>query len=189
MQIGFYFDQSRCTGCYACVAACKEWHCIPAGPVSWRKVQTIEKGKFPDLFVAFLATSCYHCVSPACVDFCPSEAITKRKEDGIVIVDRYECRGKDLCAICLDVCPYQAPQFGPEPDAKMQKCNFCLDRLVVNEKPACVAACPMDALDAGPLPELEKKYGQEKSAEGFIYNNELKPSIIFKRKSNPASRV
>jgi anaerobic dimethyl sulfoxide reductase subunit B (iron-sulfur subunit) len=184
--MGFYFDQTRCTGCYACIAACKEWHDIPAGPVSWRSVQTIEKGKFPDLFVAFLSTSCFHCASPACVDFCPSKAITKRKEDGIVVVDRYECRGKDQCAICLDVCSYQAPQFGPEPDAKMQICDFCLDRLVTGDRPACVSACPMEALDAGPLEELEKRYGQGRSAEGFIFDDEMKPSIIFKPKSGPA---
>ena len=54
MQMGFYFDQTRCTGCYACVVACKDWHDVPAGPASWRKVATIEEGNFPDLFVAFL---------------------------------------------------------------------------------------------------------------------------------------
>ena len=47
-QMGFYFDQTRCTGCYACVVACKDWHDIDAGPVSWMRVNTIEKGKFLD---------------------------------------------------------------------------------------------------------------------------------------------
>jgi anaerobic dimethyl sulfoxide reductase subunit B (iron-sulfur subunit) len=189
MQMGFYFDQTRCTGCYACVAACKDWHNIPVGPVSWRKVETIEKGKYPQPFVAFLSTSCYHCASPACVDFCPSAAITKRKEDGIVVVDRYECRGKDKCAICLDVCPYKAPQFGPEPDAKMQMCNFCLEKLNEGDRPVCVVACPMEALDAGPIEELKEKYGHGRSAEGFTYDGEIKPSIIFKLKSSSASSM
>jgi anaerobic dimethyl sulfoxide reductase subunit B (iron-sulfur subunit) len=35
MQLAFYFDQTRCTGCYTCVVACKDWHDIPAGPASW----------------------------------------------------------------------------------------------------------------------------------------------------------
>ena len=38
MQLAFYFDQTRCTGCYACVVACKDWHDIPAGPASWMRV-------------------------------------------------------------------------------------------------------------------------------------------------------
>ena len=77
MQMGFYFDQARCTGCFACVAACKDWHNITADSVSWRKVETIEKGRYPQPFMAFLATSCYHCASPACANFCPSEAETQ----------------------------------------------------------------------------------------------------------------
>jgi anaerobic dimethyl sulfoxide reductase subunit B (iron-sulfur subunit) len=68
----------------------------------------------------------------------------------------------------------------------MQMCDFCLDRLVAGDRPACVAVCPMEALDAGPLHELEKKYGQGRSAEGFNYDDEMKPSIIFKPKSGPA---
>jgi anaerobic dimethyl sulfoxide reductase subunit B (iron-sulfur subunit) len=187
MQMGFYFDQTRCTGCYTCVVACKNWHDIPTGPASWRKVINIEKGKFPDLFVAFLSISCNHCADPACIKFCPSQAIIKRREDGIVVVDRQECLGKDQCALCLQVCPYQAPQFGPEPNAKMQKCNFCMDRQYEGQKPICVTACPMQALDAGPLEELEKKYGQGRCAEGFTYDFGTRPSIILKLKHDIAT--
>jgi len=53
MQMGFYFDQTRCIGCFTCIVACKDWHDIPAGPASWRWVHTIEKGKYPELFVSF----------------------------------------------------------------------------------------------------------------------------------------
>ena len=58
-QMGFYFDQTRCTGCFACAVACKDWHDIDAGPVNWLRVRTIEEGKFPDVFVACLASLCY----------------------------------------------------------------------------------------------------------------------------------
>jgi len=51
MQMGFYFDQTRCTGCFTCVVACKDWHDVPPGPASWMRVTTVEKGKYPDLFV------------------------------------------------------------------------------------------------------------------------------------------
>lgn len=182
MQMGFYFDQTRCTGCYACVVACKDWHDVPAGPASWRKVATIEQGEFPDLFVAFLATSCYHCTQPACVPACPVEAITKRKEDGVVVVDQIKCLGKDQCDLCWQACTYKAPQFGAEQNAKMQMCNFCLDRLEERKKPICVAGCPMRALDSGPLEELKAKYGDAREAEGFAYSDELKPSVLFKPK-------
>ena len=127
MQMGFYFDQTRCTGCLTCIVACKDYNNVAAGPASWRRVTTIEKGKYPDLFVAFLSAACYHCLEPACVIACPADAISKRASDGIVLVDREACLGKDHCAMCLDACPYKAPQFGAEENAKMQKCNFCID--------------------------------------------------------------
>ncbi len=186
MQMGFYFDQTRCTGCYVCVVACKDWHDVPAGPANWRRVATIEEGSFPALFVAFLSTSCCHCADPACVAACPSGAITKREEDGIVVVDQEKCWGRDQCDLCLQACPYQSPQFGAEPNAKMQKCNLCLDRLEEGKQPICIAGCPLRALDAGPLEELEERYGQERQAEGFVYSSETKPSIIFKPKRNVA---
>jgi anaerobic dimethyl sulfoxide reductase subunit B (iron-sulfur subunit) len=186
MQSGFYFDQSRCTGCYTCLMACKDWHEYDLGsePENWIRVNTIEKGKFPDLFVAYLAQPCYHCEDPPCIPACPVEAITKRDEDGIVIVDRETCMGNESCeAFCRAACPYDAPQFGPEADAKMQKCNLCSDRWTEGKKPVCVEACPMRALDAGSLDELTAKSGGVRDAEGFIYSKEARPSIVFKLKS------
>jgi len=182
MQIGFYFDQTRCTSCYTCVVACKDWHDVPPGPASWRRVTTIEKGKFPDVFVAFLSSSCYHCAQPACAAACPAGAITKRKEDGIVTVDQQKCLGKDRCDLCLQSCPYEAPQFGAEQNAKVQMCNLCLDRLKEGKKPICVAGCPMRALDAGPIDELRALYGDKTEAVAFTYSTDLKPSVIFKPK-------
>jgi hypothetical protein len=58
MQLALYFDQTRCTGCYTCVVACKDWHDIPAGPANWIRVTTIERGKYPHPFLAFLASTC-----------------------------------------------------------------------------------------------------------------------------------
>lgn len=183
MQFGFYFDQTRCVGCYTCVVACKDWHDIPAGPASWRWVNAIEKGKYPEPFVGFLSLSCLHCVEPACVPACPVNAISKREEDGIVVVDREICLGNGECAmLCKDACPYDAPQFGAEDGAKMQKCNLCLDRWAEGKKPICVNACPMRALDAGPIDETKTKYGNIREAEGFVYSSYIEPSIIFKPK-------
>jgi anaerobic dimethyl sulfoxide reductase subunit B (iron-sulfur subunit) len=189
MQYGMYIDQNRCSGCFACVVACKDWHDVPAGPASWIRVKTIEKGKYPDLFVAFLPTTCYHCQTPACVSACPVNAITKRAEDGIVTVDRETCRGKDNCDLCLEACPYEAPQFGTEENAKMQKCDLCIDRWAEGKKPVCVTGCPMLALDAGPVDDLRAKYGDVRDTESFTYSETLVPSIAFKPKKDTGSLV
>ncbi|GAI76152.1 unnamed protein product, partial [marine sediment metagenome] len=99
MQLGFYVNQSRCTGCYTCRVACKDWHDVPAGPASWIRVITTEKGKFPNLSLSNLFNACYHCADPICATVCPAEAISKREEDGIVIVDREKCRQTASCGI------------------------------------------------------------------------------------------
>jgi anaerobic dimethyl sulfoxide reductase subunit B (iron-sulfur subunit) len=182
-QIGFYFDQTRCTGCYTCLVACKDWHDIDAGPVNLMRLVTIEKGTFPDLFVAYLASPCYHCENPACILACPADAIVKRDSDGIVVVDRDKCLGKKECGMrCLKACPWDSPQFGLEDNAKMQKCDLCLDRFESGQRPICIEACPMFALDAGNLKDLEEKYGDITEAEGFRYSGKVKPSVLFKPK-------
>jgi len=98
MQRGFYFDQTRCIGCFTCCVACKDWHDIPAGPAHWRRVAPFEEGKFPRPFLAYLSAACYHCEDPLCAVVCPAEAITRR-EDGIVVVDRGKCQESARCGI------------------------------------------------------------------------------------------
>ena len=182
MQLAFYFNQERCTGCYTCVVACKDWNDISAGPVSWIRVIAIERGKYPHPFVAYLPTACYHCAEPACIPACPVNAISKREQDGIVIAEKELCLGRSSCQMCLDACPYDAPQFSAEEHAKMQKCNLCLERWSEGKKPICVEGCPTRALDAGSLDEMRTKYGEVKEAIGFTYNEELRPSVTFKPK-------
>ena len=189
MQMGLYFDQTMCTGCYTCIVACKDWHDVPAGPASWMRLKTIEKGKYPDPFVANMVNLCFHCAEPACVSACPAGAITKREQDGVVVVDREACLGKDDCGDCLEACPYKSPQFGVEKNALMQKCDLCLDRLEESKKPICVDGCPMRALDSGPIEELRAKYGDAREAEGFVYSDKLKPSVIFKPKIDSKGRA
>ena len=184
MQMAFYFDQTRCTGCYACVIACREWHGVELGPVDYRDVVCIEKGEYPNPYVAYMTTACVHCANPECASACPVDAISKRVEDGIVLVDRELCLGKGSCAqFCRESCPYSMPRFGDEDNAKMQKCNFCLDQLTENKSPICVAVCPSRCLDAGPLTELIAKYGCTQETEGFVYSEKTKPSVVFKPKT------
>ena len=182
MQLGFYFDQSRCSNCLTCVVACKDWHDIPAGPVSWRRVVSQEKGVYPEVSVSFLSISCHHCEDAPCVSACQVEAISKREADGIVVADSDNCLGKDSCGDCARACPYGAVQFSEEMDAPMQKCDLCLERWSEEKKPVCVKSCPMRALDAGPLHELESKYETVSDVSGFEIIEGTKPSIVFKKK-------
>ncbi|MHA1728212.1 MAG: 4Fe-4S dicluster domain-containing protein [Promethearchaeota archaeon] len=180
-QMGFYIDQTRCIGCYTCAVACKDWYNIDAGPVNWMRIKEIEHGNFPNPFLAYLPSPCYHCADPACIKACPEGAITKRESDGIVIVNQDKCIGNSKCDMyCLKACPWDSPQFGPEEGAKMQKCNLCIERLDNGQQPICVEACPMFALEVGPINELREKYGNITEAEGFQYSERFKPSVIFK---------
>ena len=184
MQLGLYFDQNRCTGCFTCVIACKDWHNISATSASWINVSCFEEGNFPNLFVSYLVRLCYHCANPPCREVCPVEAITKREDDGIVVVDRNACLGKTACGACLDACPYEVPLFDDDEDAKMQKCDLCLERWREGKSPICVESCPVRALDAGPLEELKAEYEEKYDAAGFVYDTEAKPSIIMRGKIN-----
>jgi anaerobic dimethyl sulfoxide reductase subunit B (iron-sulfur subunit) len=185
MQMAFFFDQTRCIGCDACVVSCKQWNLIPPGPVMWRRVLTVERGKYPDVSVHFLSISCCHCENPVCLKVCPAQAISKREKDGIVIVDKEICLGGTICGFaCRKACPYDAPQFEAEENPKMQKCNFCVERLEENRKPVCVEACITEALDARPLEHLKRGYRQISETKDFAYSQHLKPAFFLKPKHN-----
>lgn len=157
-QIYFFFDQNRCTGCAACGVACKDWNGVPAGrEVQWRRVYSTEAGTFPRVDVTHLCMSCLHCAEPACAKACPTGAIYKEEEHGFVIVNRDVCNG---CRQCQVACPYGAPQYAPG-EPKMMKCTFCHDRQAVGKKPACVDACPYEALDSGTEAALRARHGPD----------------------------
>ncbi|MBN1614264.1 MAG: 4Fe-4S dicluster domain-containing protein [Deltaproteobacteria bacterium] len=187
MQLGFYFDQNRCTGCDACTVACKDLHAenLFEEPADWRWVVELESGAYPHPSVHYIALSCLHCAQPSCIEACPAGAIEKRAQDGIVVVHREQCLGRDVCgAPCREACPYDAVRFGPEPDARMQKCDFCLGRWEDGQLPVCVTACPMRALDAGDIEELRRKYGDDKEMPGFEHSEANRPSLVVKARKS-----
>lgn len=186
MQLGFYFDQTRCIGCNACRVACKDWHDIAAGPENWLRVLYSEKGQTSRVFLAYTIACCFHCAHPLCAAACPVGAIVKRPEDGIVVVDRAACLGNEACdQKCRKACPYDAPQFGPEQGAKMGKCDLCLERRQEGKPPSCVETCPTRALEAGDLEQLKARFGQQVEAEGFRYSRRAAPSVVFNPKRPP----
>ena len=156
-QYGFYFDQGRCYGCKACTVACKDWNDIEPGPEKWMSVYMWEKDRFPHTSIGILAFNCGHCDNAVCMSACDHGAIFKEEKYGAVLVDQDLCEGDRNC---FQACPYGAPKFASdEPGTKMSKCTMCIDRLEKDQLPACVAACPMRALDFGPIDELREKHG------------------------------
>lgn len=179
MQLGFYFDQTRCVGCQTCVVACKDWHDLPAETSRWRRVTTFEEGKFPDVRVSHVSVSCNHCQRPACLEACPEGAIQKRDDDGVVLIDSEKCTG---CRDCGSACPYDAIQFRSEDAPVAEKCSFCADRLERGEVPICVAACPMRALDAGPCEVLSGYPGATRAAQHLPDGVQTTASLFVKPK-------
>ncbi len=153
-QLMIYCDSDRCIKCYACQVACKQWHGFMAGGVSRRNVIEHTSGKFPNVQRTFTSMSCMHCVEPACAKVCPAGAITKRAEDGIVVVDQDKCIG---CRYCYFACPFGIPSYD---DNGMNKCDMCLSLGTDDETgrpdPHCVATCPTQALYFGTKEEIDK---------------------------------
>jgi anaerobic dimethyl sulfoxide reductase subunit B (iron-sulfur subunit) len=146
-QFGFYFDADRCVQCRACEVACSSVHNLEPG-VKRVKILQSWSGEFPDIKTSYLPLICMQCNKPACEEACPAGAISKRAEDGIVIVDKNKCNG---CQECLSACPFEIPQF--DSDGMLQKCDFCLES---GKEPVCAVHCPTDALKYGTMEHLSE---------------------------------
>lgn len=95
-------------------------------------------GEWPNPYRFYLPRMCYHCTEPACLEACPNDAIYKREEDGIVVLDQDRCRGHRHC---VEACPYKAVYFNPETE-KSEKCILCFPRVEKGIAPACNRQCP-----------------------------------------------
>ena len=147
-QYGFYIRTERCVQCHACELACQSWN-ETGRELRWREVMEVWRGEFPDISNRSLSFSCAHCEKPACVEACPEEALSKRSEDGIVVVDTAKCVG---CRTCGGACPFQVPRYGES--GTMQKCDMCLNRVQKGRAPVCIETCPGEALKFGVLEDL-----------------------------------
>lgn len=157
-QYALHLDGTRCTGCKTCVYACKDKNDLDLGS-AYRRVfeysggttTKAEDGSYTtDCFSYYVSLGCNHCDDPKCVEVCPTGAMHKREEDGIVLVDNRLCIG---CGYCHFACPYGVPEVDRQKGHSV-KCDMCVDYVLEGKDPACVAACPSRALTFGEATEI-----------------------------------
>lgn len=152
-QYAIVTDLNRCVSCLACEVACKMEHDVPLGR-DWLKIERVgphpinEGDTYPNVEMYYLPHQCQHCLSPACVDVCPTGASVKR-EDGTVQVDAEACIG---CESCVKACPYDVRYLNPKTSV-VEKCTLCTERLEKGELPYCVSNCTGHARFFGDVDE------------------------------------
>ena len=121
----------------------------------------------------WISVACNHCFSPSCVSVCPTGAMHKREDNGIVVHNADICIG---CRSCIMACPYGHPKY-IESTGVILKCDMCAARLDQGDVPACVEACPVKVLTVGTVEENEAAGGKPQGV-GFTIE-ETNPSTRF----------
>ncbi|HET8569756.1 MAG TPA: 4Fe-4S dicluster domain-containing protein, partial [Candidatus Limnocylindria bacterium] len=133
-------DTSRCTGCRACMVACKEWNELPAEDVArtlpgsyqnrdgtsaatWTVVRFAEQASGDGMRWLFAKTQCMHCGDAPCVTVCPTGAM--QKDGTATYLDESKCVGEGYCVIA---CPFGAVALDASKGI-VQKCTMCIDRV------------------------------------------------------------
>jgi formate dehydrogenase iron-sulfur subunit len=167
-DVAMLVDVTRCVSCWWCYAACKNYNKLPETvkpdpeqppPLSqevWTTLYPVKKG---EVWIS-RKQACNHCTDAACVDVCPTGALSHNKM-GFVQYDKEKCSG---CGYCVEFCPFGVPQLESNrftPIVTMDKCTFCKERVTSGEQPACAAACPTEAIKFGKRAELVQE-GRER---------------------------
>lgn len=167
-SMGVIVDVTRCVGCRSCEAACNKEQGLPEPAEAFDDFSVfdqrfhgqrrrtdeahytvVNKFDLPELdHPLFKKFQCNHCNEPACLTSCFVNAYTKTPE-GAVIYNSKVCVG---CRTCMIACPFYVPTFKYSTafSPRIMKCIFCYDtRLKEGKAPACVEACPQEALTFG----------------------------------------
>jgi len=140
-QYAFEVDLDRCSGCKACVTACHSLNGLDEQE-TWRDVGLLIGGTTTNPVMQHVTTACHHCLEPGCMSACPVYAYEKDPVTGIVKHLDDQCFG---CQYCTLACPYDVPKYHAGKGI-VRKCDMCSDRLADGEAPACVQACPHEAI-------------------------------------------
>ncbi|WP_041470491.1 nitrate reductase subunit beta [Geobacillus sp. GHH01] len=101
------------------------------------KMEQSIQAEFENVFMMYLPRICEHCLNPSCVSSCPSDAMYKRDEDGIVLVDQNACRA---WRYCVTSCPYKKVYFNWQTN-KAEKCTLCFPRIEAGMPTICSETC------------------------------------------------
>jgi Fe-S-cluster-containing dehydrogenase component len=140
-----FLDPSRCIGCRACVAACRE--CDTHKGESMIYIDYINRGNS----VATSPTLCMHCEEPVapCAQVCPAQAILISADGVVHQAEESRCIN---IRNCVYACPFGVPKFDTE-GHYMRKCNLCYDRTSLGKPPMCASVCPSQAIFYGTYEE------------------------------------
>ncbi len=163
-EIAMYHDISKCSGCRACMVACKQWKGLPAeitpfdghfqshknlSSKTYNLIKMHENMQSGKLRWDFIKFQCMHCGIPGCVNACPVGALQKHAE-GPVTYDQDLCIG---CKYCETGCPFGVPHVDAD-TKKVTKCNMCFERLEHGMVPSCAQTCTSDAILFGNRDEM-----------------------------------
>jgi Fe-S-cluster-containing dehydrogenase component/DMSO reductase anchor subunit len=140
-QYAFQVNIDQCTGCKGCVTACHSLNGLDKEE-TWRDVGMLYGGDQEAPYIQTVTTACHHCIDPGCLNGCPVEAYEKDPITGIVAHLDDQCIG---CQYCVLKCPYDVPKYN-QSKGIVRKCDLCQNRLAIGEAPACVQACPNEAI-------------------------------------------
>lgn len=162
-QYAFEVDLDSCTGCKACVAGCHSLNGLDEDE-TWRDIGLLVGGDAAHPFQQTVTTACHHCADPACLNGCPVLAYEKDPVTGIVRHLDDQCIG---CQYCVLKCPYDVPKYS-ERLGIVRKCDMCHGRLAVGEAPACVQACPTQAISIVKVPVGRRNGRPIAATSGFL---------------------
>ena len=169
-QYAFEVNLDACTGCKACVVACHSLNGLDENE-SWRDVGTITTTGYQQT----VTTACHHCADPACANGCPTRAYEKDADTGIVRHLDDQCIG---CSYCSMKCPYDVPKFNLKRGI-VRKCDMCHGRLAAGEAPACVQACPNEAISIRVVSRERGARSVERMLPGAFESGYTRPMTTY----------
>jgi carbon-monoxide dehydrogenase iron sulfur subunit len=155
-----FVNPERCIGCrqceFACAVAHSQSHDPAAAPFETPRPHSRIHVDAGTAYNTSFPNKCRHCDPAPCVEVCPTGAMHRDSDHGVVLADGHKCIA---CAMCAMVCPFDVITFhtaanGSPPRVVATKCDGCVDRVRAAGIPACVDACKVDALVFGELNEL-----------------------------------
>jgi len=157
------YDANKCVGCRACQSACKSWNKLREESVgyggiyenpgslsgtTWTLIKARELGLNGTNRLFFRKYQCFHCTEASCEAVCPVAAISHNNE--AVVINQKLCIG---CGYCVQACPFDVAHRDEETGTS-RKCTLCVDRTSKGLNPACVEACPAEAVIWGDRSEF-----------------------------------